>query len=304
MSRVLITGVSGFIGRALAQRLLAEGAMVFGLASPRGHSPVGLSGCAFIRLPHPDLHNCLAEWRPNSVFHCAGSSRPARSLEDPAGDFVSTVPAMLCVLEAVRSASPQSRVIYVSSAAVYGQPERLPILESDPVNPISPYGYHKWMAELLCREYSEIFGLQTVCARVFSAYGGGLRKQIVWDAITKLGGSGEAVFHGTGKETRDFIHIDDLVEALVRLEAEPTDETHEVCNVASGVETRIDTVVATVARILGRPEGTWRFLGDALLGTPVRWCADTAKLASTGFIPRVAFEAGVLRTVTDHGEPS
>lgn len=298
MKRILITGATGFIGRALAESFLDGGkSSVFAVASPGGALPSGLADSVGLRLPHPDLRRCLAEWHPDLVFHCAGSALPTRSLSDPAGDFVSAVPVMQELLEGLRLEAPGAHLVMLSSAAVYGQPERLPVSELDPIRPLSPYGYHKWMAELLCQEYSAIYGLRTTCARVFSAYGPGLRKQILWDAISKLRGNDGAVFFGTGAETRDFIYIDDLVAALRLLGDRPDEAPHLACNVASGRETRIDEAVAAVAEGLRISSGTWRFSGEVAPGAPSCWRADIGRLGSLGFVPSVAFDDGVRRTV-------
>lgn len=298
MKRVLITGVTGFIGRSLAESCLASGASVYGVASlGECAAPAGLSDLVRLRLPDAELRKKLAAWQPDLVFHCAGSALPSRSLSDPSGDFVSAVPVMQELLEGLRHEVPGAHLVALSSAAVYGQPERLPVLETDPIHPLSPYGYHKWMSELLCQEYSGIYGLRTTCARVFSAYGPGLRKQILWDAISKLRGNDGAVFFGTGAETRDFIHIDDLVAALRLLGESPDEARHVACNVASGIETRIDDAVAAVAGALGAAAGEWRFSGEVAPGAPSCWRADIGRLERLGFTPAVSFDEGVRRTV-------
>lgn len=298
MKRVLITGATGFIGRALTESFLAEGAAVYAVASPGGGSlPDGLSGSLRLRLPSPDLHRHLEEWQPDLVFHCAGSALPGQSLTDPSRDFISAVPVMQELLEGLRLFSPGAHLVLLSSAAVYGQPERLPVSESDPVHPLSPYGYHKWMTELLCQEYAAIYGLRTSCARVFSAYGPGLQKQILWDAMRKLRSDLPASFFGTGAETRDFIHIDDLVTALRLIGDRADDSKHFVCNVASGVEIRIDEAVAAVAEALGVPAGSWRFSGEVNPGAPSCWRADLSRLKGLGFSPQVDFALGVRHTV-------
>lgn len=301
MKRVLITGATGFIGRALVDSFLEGGdSAVFAMASPEGGElPSGLAGSIRQRLPHRDLGRCLADWQPDLVFHCAGSALPARSLSDPSRDFVSAVPVMQELLEGLRLSSPGAHLVMLSSAAVYGQPERLPVSESDPVRPLSPYGYHKWMGELLCQEYAALYGLRTTCARVFSAYGPGLKKQILWDAMRKLRSDTPASFYGTGAETRDFIHIDDLVTALTLLGDRSDEAGHFVCNVASGVETRIDTAVATVAEALGVEPGSWSFSGEVNPGAPSCWRADLGCLGRLGFAPAVDFADGVRRTVED-----
>lgn len=299
MSRILISGASGFIGRALAAAALARGEEVYVLASGSEAEalPTGLAGSSALRLPDEGLRSILENFQPDLVFHCAGSARPADSFAEPAHDFRSTVPVIQGLVEALRLAAPQAHLVLLSSAAVYGQPEHLPIRETASLNPVSPYGYHKWMGEILAREYAEVFGLKITTARIFSAYGPALTKQVVWDAIGKLSRPGSGEFPGTGEETRDFIYIDDLVAALFCLAARPG-EGHEVFNVATGVETSIREVVATVARELGVPDSQWRFTGTTQPATPVHWRADISHLQGLGFASSIPLAEGVRRTVT------
>lgn len=298
MKRIMITGVTGFIGRALAIEGLERGHAVFGIGSDscRGEMPAGLAGETTMRLPDDGLLRHIEAFDPEILFHCAGSALPMRSFTAPAHDFTCSVPVVQNLLEAVRRGSPGTHVILLSSAAVYGQPVSLPISEEAGPSPVSPYGFHKWLGEILSREYSEVFGLRISNARIFSAYGPHLRKQVVWDSIRKLAEPGIAEFPGTGRETRDFIYIDDLTEALYRV-GDREGDGHEIVNVATGVEMRISDVVSVVARHMGVSADRWRFSGEADLTTPSNWRADVSKLLSMGFHPSVPFEEGVRRTV-------
>src|SRR5207248_3256916 len=121
-----------------------------------------------------------------------------------------------------------------SSAAVYGQPDRLPVGETAPLRAISPYGEHRVVCETLLRDS----GLPAVVARVFSAYGEGLRRQVLWDICAKAINSAEVALDGTGDESRDFVHAEDVAAAVVVL-IRKADFGGEPYNVATGVETRI-----------------------------------------------------------------
>ncbi len=301
MRRALITGVTGFIGSALARYLLEAGETeVHGIASPGEIAPTsGLATFTSRRLPHPDFRHAVERWQPNVVYHCAGNSLPTRSLIEPSEDFVSSVPVIQDILESLRCVSPKTHLVVLSSAAVYGQPKTFPISESAEILPMSPYGYHKRLGELLCREYSEIYGIRTTCARVFSAFGSGLKKQIVWEAAVKLRNETDPVFHGTGAETRDFIHIDDLVVALDLIDRCSDGSIHSIYNIASGVETRIDAVVSAVALAIGQKTKNWSFSGEVQPGTPQRWWADIRRLSlKTGIaVPIRSFEESVYLTI-------
>lgn len=295
ITRVLVTGVSGFIGKALAARFAERSHLVFGIGSCDG---AGESFTDFraLRLPDPSLGELVKTWRPDLVFHCAGSADPANSRRNPKGDFDASVPVVFEMLEALRNHSREARFVFLSSAAVYGQPASLPVAESARLAPLSPYGYHKILCETLCREYAELYGMRTTAARIFSAYGPGLKRQIVWDAIAKLHRGGEVAFFGTGGESRDFLHIDDLVDALFRIAGAEVDGFRE-WNVGSGVETTIADLVAEVASAMGVAPGSWTFAGVKDAGVPQQWRADIGELAKLGFIPSISLQSGLERTV-------
>jgi len=298
MKRIMITGVTGFIGQALAVEAVARGCAVFGIGSDSGmvQMPAGLTNAVSMRLPDEGLDRLVEKFQPEIFFHCAGSALPAKSFLSPSHDFKSSVPIVQSLLEAVRQGAPEAHVVVLSSAAVYGQPLTLPISEMERPAPVSPYGFHKWLGEILSREYSEIYGLRVSNARIFSAYGPHLRKQVLWDSIQKLTNQDEPEFPGTGEETRDFIYIDDLIEALYLI-GNRESGGHEVVNVASGVETRISEVVNLVARHLDLLAGGWRFTGETDRAAPSTWRADISKLQGQGFVPSISFDEGVRRTV-------
>jgi len=298
MKRIMITGATGFIGRALAAEGVAKGHSVFGIGSDSGFGqmPAGLAGETAMRLPDDGLVKLVEDFQPEIFFHCAGSALPAKSFTSPSHDFQCSVPVVQHLLEAVRRSAPAAHVVLLSSAAVYGQPVSLPVSEDVVPAPVSPYGFHKWLGEILSREYAEIYGLRVSSARIFSAYGPQLRKQVVWDSIRKLANPGGAEFPGTGAETRDFIFIDDLTDALYRI-CRRDGSGHEVVNVGSGVETRISDVVEVVARHLGIPADRWRFSGESDRAVPSNWRADISTLQALGFVPSISFDEGVRRTV-------
>ena len=146
-------------------------------------------------------------------------------------------------MDCIRKNSPASKFINLSSAAVYGNPKVIPIMEDTPLNPISPYGFHKEFAERICNEFSQLFGIKCLSLRIFSVYGPGLKKQILWDINKKIQESKESRIElfGSGEESRDFIYVDDLVNAI-QLIANKGDFKGEVYNVANGQEITIKEV--------------------------------------------------------------
>jgi len=289
---VLITGVAGFLGRHVAQLFLREGWRVVGIDEIPAEK-VRLSEVAYHQFALPDtrLAELLHAAAPQACIHCAGCASVGLSMENPAADFRGNVALVFEVLEALRCNAPQCRFLLLSSAAVYGDPASLPVTEAHDVRPLSPYGYHKRQAELLCEEFSRIHGLPTACARIFSAYGPGLRRQVVWDICEKVLSRGKLTLHGTGAESRDFIHATDIAHGLHML-AQSARCEGEIYNLASGREVTIAELADLVLARLGssaRPS----FDGQATPGNPLRWRADITKIAALGFVPTVPLESGI-----------
>ncbi|MFH0233940.1 MULTISPECIES: SDR family oxidoreductase [unclassified Vibrio] len=148
-----------------------------------------------------------------AIINCAGSGSVRFSHENPKEDFVKTTEATIDSLEFIRQFFWGARFIQISSAAVYGQCHSLPLTIHSLTKPVSSYGFSNLISEHLVKQYSEVYGIKSATLRVFSVYGNGLKKQILWDACQKIV-SGNAKFFGTGNEIRDFIHINDLVKII------------------------------------------------------------------------------------------
>ncbi len=295
MKTALVTGASGFLGQAIVRHFFDERWTVVGVG--RGTAPDLQYLHAFhaLDLPSPQLSDLLAATKPVVIVHCAGRASVPMSFENPAQDFHGGPVVVFDLLDKMRRICPRARAVFLSSAAVYGLPRRLPTDEDDVLMPVSPYGHHKMMAEQICREFADLFSLRTSCLRVFSAYGAGLRRQVLWDICGKATQDAEVVLQGTGAETRDFIHASDVARAVfqVALQAPLHGEAY---NVASGVETRIDEIARQmVARLCpGKPI---RHTGVLPAGTPPRWRADISRLQRLGFQASVAVTEGVNEVV-------
>jgi UDP-glucose 4-epimerase len=284
MRRVLVTGAHGFIGRHVARRLAARGDRVTGLGhgdwDPPSWRSWGLSEwiCADV------TPEALAAWdgAPEVIIHCAGSASAPFSLADPAEDFRRTVDTTLAVLEFARLRAPGAALVLTSSAAVYGDVALQPIPVEAPLQPRSPYGVHKRMMEDLGLEYAALFGLRVARVRLFSVFGAGLRKQLLWDACRKLT-AGETVFAGDGAETRDWLHVEDAAEllALAALHASPT---CPVVNGGRGAGVSVREVLDRVAKRLGSRSAP-RFTGVGRPGDPRHFRAEIDAALAWGWSP-------------------
>ena len=262
--RLLITGISGFIGGSVGR-----------YAERAGHTVRGAG-----RSTTADLAHVITHFHPDVLLNAAGTASVGASIEDPLNDFRGSVQTCAEVLDAVRRSGANPLVLIPSSAAVYGNPVSLPVTENACVQPISPYGFHKAACELLGREYAECFGLKIMICRFFSVYGAAQRRLLVWELYQQLAGPERiAWLDGTGNETRDFLYIDDLAEALLGLMNKPrsADDEPLVVNVASGTETDVLSLAGMI-RDLVAPDKEIRCRGNLRKNDPLCWRADTGHL--------------------------
>lgn len=247
-----------------------------------------------VTLPSDHLVRMVEREKPAVCVHCAGTADPRQSLVEPGQDFVNGPQLTTWLLDVLRRCSPRTRLVFFSSAAVYGNPASLPVPETAPKNPISPYGYHKLACELELESFRRIFGVTTVALRIFSAYGPGLRRQVVWDLIDKIAAGHVVSVQGTGAESRDFIIGQDVARAAYHVATLP--EPEPVYNLAAGVETSIAELAQALVAAM-QVEREIRFEGRAVPGLPLNWKADISRLASTGWRPAIDLAAGLRQTI-------
>ena len=224
-------------------------------------------------------------------INCSGAASVPFSLDKPFNDFNLNTLNVFKLLEAIRKHAPNCKFITMSSAAIYGNPESLPIKENQAIKPVSPYGYHKVMAENICEEYSRFWNIQTCCLRIFSAYGPRLKKQLFWDLYQKIVNDDTPTLWGTGRESRDFIYISDIVR-IIELAISHSKFNGEVVNVANGRQIEIVEVAETVRKVSGTKK-TIIFNGAERKGDPINWEADISIIKSWGYKPSVELETGI-----------
>jgi UDP-glucose 4-epimerase len=292
---VLVTGAAGFLGSYLLAECHQAGFSVLGLdkrppseLAPWAQFVVG--ACEDVSFDELFYHEDI-----KTIFHLAGGASVPFSNANPVDDFMALLPGTAKVAEFARTR--RTELIFFSSAAIYGNPVHLPIVEDSISQPISPYGVHKYLAEVLLKEYSRLWDLSVKVLRPFSAYGAGLRKQLFWDVgrrVLQASNDKPIVLSGTGSETRDFIYASDVARAALHVMGRPTGGLFEVFNVGTGIETSVSNVVSLLLRELGvRPEVN--FAGNSRAGDPVAWRADVSKLENLGFSPQVKLPEGVHR---------
>jgi UDP-glucose 4-epimerase len=297
---ILITGASGFLGTWLGEAAHAQGCELIGVDIVAPRRPELWSGFAMQTCDRADYAALIGSRQLGAVFHLAGGASVPESVQNPAADFASLLPGTVELLVYLSRAQRDAHLLLFSSAAVYGNPVQLPVAETALVAPISPYGIHKAAAEFLIAHYARVYGLRASMLRMFSAYGEGLRKQVVWDLCRKVMAAqrdGSALtLHGTGNETRDFIHASDIARAALLVAQHPPASGSQVINIASGEETSIRTLAESILRVLG-VQAQLTFNGMRRAGDPANWCADVSRLRTLGFAPSVPFTDGIIRCV-------
>jgi UDP-glucose 4-epimerase len=294
---VLITGASGFLGTYIAESYQRCGNPLLGIDR---HSPKDATLWEKFHVGSCEtasLEFFLKHFEVSTVFHLAGAASVPDSVQAPFHDFESSVPGTVKLLSEVIRHRPSAHVIFISSAAVYGNPASLPIGEHAAVAPISPYGIHKAISELALEHYGRLYNLKVSILRVFSAFGPGLRKQLFWDlsrrAFEALArGEKSIVLQGTGRDSRDFIYASDVAKAALHIARRSMSPSFEVFNVGSGIGTSIRDAANQLIRHLDL-DLDLVFDGVERSGVPHSWCADVTKLTKSGFRPDIPLSEGI-----------
>jgi len=233
------------------------------------------------------------------VFHLAAIVNVELSIKKPIlVNEVNVCGTLILLRESLRS--KVKRFIYVSSCAVYGRPVYLPINEEHPTKPLSPYGVSKLASEDYCRIFHEIYGLETVILRVFNVYGPrqatGPYSGVITKFINRLKDGKPPIIYGDGEQTRDFIYVEDVADALLQA-AKCKNCAGEVINVGSGEETSINQLLKIVCELLERQE-IKPIYAEPRMGEVKRSCADIRKAEKLlGFKPKYSLEEGLRKTI-------
>lgn len=285
--KILIIGSKGFIGSHCVQHFLSQGHQVTGCDIVESEETNYIS----LNSINSDFNRLFSECEFDYCINAAGSAHVSYSFQYPEKDFDLNVSLVIKLLGAIKTNAVNCRFLNFSSAAVYGNPSTLPITETASTSPLSPYGYHKLLSENLLLEYYRFFNLKTCSLRVFSAYGEGLKKQLFWDLFTKMKGADTISLFGTGKESRDFIYIADLI-SIVEMVIKNAKFEGEIYNVANGEEIQIKDAVNEFAKEYGW-KGSIHFSSKEKTGDPLNWKADIQKIQALGYKQKYNFTSGV-----------
>jgi UDP-glucose 4-epimerase len=289
--KVLVIGSKGFIGAHVAEYFsLLPDTEVFECDVMVDYEKVNYF---LIDATNSDYQNVFQNNPFDVCINCSGAASVPDSIKNPFRDFTLNTYNVVKMLDAIRTNQPGCKFINLSSAAVYGNPSELPVHEKLPLNPISPYGIHKMQAEQVCQTYSNFYNIPTCSLRIFSAYGNGLKKQLFWDLYRKAKNSDAIEMFGTGNETRDFIHVDDVVRAI-QCCINNAPFSGEAINVANGEEIKISSVVAIFLSHFQSKKDV-NFNAVEKKGDPLNWQADISQLRTLGYFPTVSINQGLER---------
>ena len=277
---ILVVGSEGFIGRHICEFYKNKGHNIYKVGTSESKSE--------------------NYFKVDVCINASGSASVGYSLEDPVNDFNLNTVNVYSLLAGIKDNCPECKFVTMSSAAVYGNVTELPIKEEFKKEPLSPYGWHKLYSEQIIKEFANYFKIKTLGLRIFSVYGPGLNKQLFYDLYNKCKEAKSLELFGTGEESRDFIYIDDFINAL-DLCLNKMDFNGESINVGVGKE----YIISDVARIFSSyvdEQIEVNFNGEFRKGDPQNWQADISKLNQVGFQQSIGIKEGLKKTVEYYRE--
>lgn len=299
--RFLITGAAGFLGSALANRLAAGGDVVVGVDDLSTGDQKALDPA--VQFSRGDVNDRPKLWSMlqgvDCVYHLAAKVSVPESVLYPREYNHVNVGGTVTLMEAMRDVGVR-RVVFISSGTVYGNQPVQPVVEGVIPNPRVPYAVSKIAAEYYVKSIGSLWGIETVCLRVFNAYGPGqhippVHTPVIPSFLRQAWENGTIVVHGDGNQTRDYVYVDDVVAAMVSA-ATASEVNNLTINVGSGTETSIRELARLAIEVTGgHPEVVYNPRNEGGLS---RLCADIHLAQERlGYEPRVSLVDGLARTL-------
>jgi UDP-glucose 4-epimerase len=303
--KVVVTGGAGFIGYHLCHKLsqLTDDLTIYdNLSSGTMKNVEDNSKAKFVKGDILDVKTLLSQEKADLIYHLAAQVVVGYSMENPLVDFETNAKGTLCVLEKARK--DDAKVVFASSAAVYGNPSVFPTPEEYGFHPFSCYGLSKVVGEEYCQMYREQYGLDIVITRFANVYG--LRCHgVIHDFLDKLAKNPNKLeIMGTGQQCRDFVHVSDVVEALVTFGSKDFVKS-EVYNLGLGKTTSINELANLILTILNLQNKT------VVTTTGVSWQGDVTKIwfditkakKELNWAPKVTLEDSIREVIADRKIP-
>ncbi len=293
----LITGAAGFLGSSIANQLAREGHQVRGIDDLSTGDPQALS--ADVHFTRGDVNDRPKLWtllqEVDCVYHLAARVSVPESILYPREYNAVNVGGTVSLMEAMRDVGVK-RVVFASSGAIYGNQDIQPLMEGQTPRPASPYAVSKLAAEYYIRTIGSLWGIETVCLRIFNAYGPGQHMPasnppVVPYFLRQAVRNGTLVINGDGNQTRDYVYVDDVVSAMVAAATAPN-LNGMVINIGSGEETSIRSLANLVLKVTGSQTNT--IYNAQTSGGVSRLCANISLAAQKlNYAPSVSLEDGL-----------
>jgi len=300
--RFLVTGGAGFLGAALANRLVKQGHTVRVLDDLTSGDPTRLDPA--ILFTRGDVADVPKLWTllqdVDCVYHLAARVSVPESILYPREYNAVNVGGTVAVMEAIRDAGVK-RVVLASSGAVYGAQDQQPVHEDLPPQPDSPYAVSKLAAEHYVHTIGALWKIETVSLRIFNAYGPGQQlppshAPVIPQFLKQVLTDGSLVAFGDGRQTRDFVYVDDVIDALTAA-ATARNVDREIINIGGGVETSIDQLIELIGRVTQTPLMPLRNPSGG--GVSRLWANIDKAHRLLGYVPRVALDDGLRLTLAN-----
>ncbi|MDD5556320.1 MAG: GDP-mannose 4,6-dehydratase [bacterium] len=306
--RVLVTGADGFMGSHLADRLVGEGARVSVFV--RGSSTVGTTQYALKNIGHllgrlaeiitgdigsPDARHLAIRNRPDVIFHLAADAYVPNSFAHPLEVMETNVIGTLNMLHAVKEGRRISRIVCTSSSEIYGLTIGKAIGEEHPLYPSSPYAASKAAADRYAYAYWNTYRLPVAIIRPFNTYGPRHTYDVIPKFITLALAGAPLTIHGTGRQSRDFTYVDDMVEAFLVMGSHP-DAVGRAVNFGTGKAVEINYIARAVRRIAGSASRIVH-TADRQAQVPKLQCDFSLARKLFGWRPRIGIDEGLRRNI-------
>tara|TARA_A100001011_G_C14290709_1_gene836060 strand:+ start:283 stop:1191 length:909 start_codon:yes stop_codon:yes gene_type:complete len=296
----IVTGGAGFIGSNLVDRLVEEGHKVIVIDNFVSGKKDNLSHHSKknVKIIKSDISNNRKLYKHfkgvNYVFHLAGLAEIVPSIENPRKYFMNNTLGTLNILEAAKQVKIK-KFIYAASSSCYGTPKKIPTRETDKIDTKHPYAFTKFLGEEAVIKYANFFRMPNISCRFFNVYGPRLNRTSQYGAVfsnflTQKKRHKPLTIVGNGRQTRDFIHVDDLTNAFVILAK--SNLKNKIYNLGSGKETSINKIASTI--------GGKKIFISKRPGDPNRSCANISKIKKDiRWQPKISINEGIMRLFKD-----
>lgn len=289
--KVLVTGSNGFIGSHICNFFHKKGYEVIGLAKQK----LSKSWKTIVvdLLDSKEIENLLYSINPDIIIHCAGMADVHKSIVFPKLDYdlnVTITHNLLFIMNKLKMKT--TNFIFLSSCSVYGNCTNPSINEKQKESPLSPYALHKVMCEDICKYMYNYHKMNVKILRISSVYGPGLKKQIFWDVYKSIRKTGNIELRSDGQDSRDFIYIDDLIQAIY-LVIKNSSKEELIYNIGNGEEIFIKDVVYSIAKEFNISENKIKFNKNNKNNKRVNFKADITKIKKLGYKKTISFEKGM-----------